>query len=80
MEFQEFAFWLLCGTLAMLVGIVAWFLQTLLGEIKGVRIEMVDLNQTLVKVVTNQDWHGKEIERLNGRVEKLEHVRDANLT
>ena len=81
-QFQDFAFWLLCGSLGLIVIMVGWFLQTLLGEIRGVRVEMADLNQTLVKVVTNQDWHGKEIERLNSRVEKLEleNVRDANLT
>lgn len=72
MEFQQFAFWLLCGLLGILVAGLGWFLTNLIAEIKLVRVEMSSLNEKLATVVTNQDWHGKELLRLEKRVELLE--------
>jgi hypothetical protein len=73
MEFNQFSFWLLCSALVALVSAVAWFLNSLLIEIRGVRIEMNSLNEKLAHVVTNQDWHGKEILRLESRLNSLEN-------
>lgn len=80
MDFNTFAFWLMCGAIGLVVVMVGWFLKALLAEVRLVRGEMNTLNMSLVKVVSNQEWHGKEIDRLNGRVERLEleNVRDAH--
>jgi len=72
MEFSQFAFWLLCGLLIVVVTGVGWFFQALIVEIRGMRCEMNELNQTLAKVVINQEWHGKEILRLETRLNTLE--------
>jgi Tfp pilus assembly protein PilO len=73
MNWPEFAFWLLCGLMTVLVSGVGWFLHSLISEIKAMRMEMQSLNEKLVQVVVNQDWHGKEINRLEKRVETMEH-------
>lgn len=72
MNFESFIFWLLCGSLGLIVTLAGFFSRALLAEIKGVRIEMNSLNLTLVKVVSGQEWHAKEIDRLNDRVDRLE--------
>jgi TM2 domain-containing membrane protein YozV len=72
MDFQQFAFWILCGLLTILVSGLGWFLSALISEIKGMRLEMSHLNEKLATVVANQDWHGKELLRLEKRVETIE--------
>jgi hypothetical protein len=73
MAWPDFAFWLLCGALGIIVSAVGWFLHSLISEIRAMRLEMASLNEKLVQVVVNQDWHGKEITRLEKRVEQIEN-------
>lgn len=72
MQLTQFEFWIISGLITILIIIVGWFLVALLGEIKGVRGEMGEMNQKLAAVITNQDWHSKELSRLDTRVGKLE--------
>lgn len=72
MEFNEFAFWLLTAVLSVIAMGVGWFLVALIGEIKGMREEMGKLNEKLAHVVVNQDWHAKEILRLERRIDEIE--------
>lgn len=72
MDFVQFAFWLLCGLLSTLVLAIGWFLSALISELRGMRSEMSQLNERLAQVVTNQDWHGKELNRLDLRINILE--------
>ena len=72
MDFNQFAFWLLCSVLGLLALGLGWFLQALITEIRGMRLEMSQLNEKLAQVVTNQDWHGKELNRLDLRIHALE--------
>jgi hypothetical protein len=72
MEFNQFAFWLLCGLLGLFAAGIAKFLNDLILEIKGMRIEMAQMNEKLTHVVTNQDWHQKELTRLEKRLNILE--------
>lgn len=72
MEFNEFAFWLLCGLLAGGVCIFAFFLKGILDEMKA-------MNGQLIKVITNQEWHFEAIQELREwkketepRLQKLE--------
>jgi hypothetical protein len=73
MNFPDFAFWLLCGALGVIVSAVGWFLHSLISEIRAMRLEMASLNEKLVQVVVNQDWHGREIVRLEKRLETIEN-------
>jgi hypothetical protein len=73
MNFPDFAFWLLCGALGIIVSAVGWFLHSLISEIRAMRLEMASLNEKLVQVVVNQDWHGREIVRLEKRLETIEN-------
>jgi hypothetical protein len=73
MDFNQFAFWLLCSLLATSVLGVGWFFQALIVEIKGMRSEMSELNSKLAQVVTNQEWHARDILRLETRVNTLEN-------
>lgn len=73
MDFNQFAFWLLCGLLMTIVAGVGWFFQALIIEIKGMRNEMSELNQKLAQVVTNQEWHSRDILKLESRVNTLEN-------
>lgn len=64
MEFTAFAFWLLCGLLTIAVVVLGFFLQGILAEMKK-------LNDRLIQVVTNQEWHYREILKLQDDVAKL---------
>jgi predicted DNA-binding ribbon-helix-helix protein len=75
MEFHAFAFWLLCSLLGVLCAGLGWFFTALISEIKGMREEMSNLNSKLAVVVANQDWHGKELLRLEKRVETIEQTK-----
>lgn len=80
MEFSQFAFWLLCGLLTIITILAGKFLSAMISEIRGVRLEMSELNSKLAQVVTNQDWHGREILRLEHRVNDLDaQLRDIQL-
>lgn len=72
MEFHAFAFWLLCGLMGVLCTGLGWFFVALISEIKGMRNEMAQLNEKLAVVVANQDWHAKELLRLEKRVDLIE--------
>jgi len=72
MEFHQFAFWLLTALFGLLCAGLGWFFIALISEIKGMRQEMAHLNEKLATVVANQDWHAKELSRLDSRVEKIE--------
>lgn len=72
MTFNQFAFWLLCGLLTLIVLGAGRFLNALIAEIKGMRSEMSELNNKLAQVVINQDWHGREMLRLEHRVNELD--------
>lgn len=72
MDFNQFAFWMLCGLLTISVSALAWFLNSLISEIHLMRTEMSSLNEAIVKVVTNLDWHGKELNRLDSRLSSIE--------
>jgi hypothetical protein len=72
MDFREFSFWLLCGSITS-IGLIVWhFLSSLILEIRLVRQEMADLNQKMATVVTNLDWHGKELSKLDSRLTMVE--------
>lgn len=73
MEFNQFAYWLLCGLLTVIATVLGWFFTQLIIEIKKMRIEMNDLNNKLSQVVTNQTWHERDILRLDNRLNELEH-------
>lgn len=64
MDFTNFAFWLLCGLLTLAVIVLGFFLQGILAEMKK-------LNDRLIQVVTNQEWHYREILKLQDDVTKL---------
>jgi hypothetical protein len=64
MDFNTFAFWLLCGLLALAITVLGFFL-------KGILDEMKTLNAQLISVVTNQEWHYREILALKEDVEIL---------
>lgn len=72
MDFHAFAFWLLCSLIGVLCMCLGWFFVALISEIKGMRTEMAGLNEKLATVVTNQDWHGRELSRLEKRVDSIE--------
>lgn len=73
MELTSFEFWLLTGLITVLIVVLGWFLSSLINEIKGVRSEMNNLNEKLATVITNQDWHAKELTRLDSRLSRLEN-------
>ena len=73
MELTNFEFWLISGLITLLIVVLGWFLSSLIGEIKGVRTEMNSLNEKLATVITNQDWHAKELTRLDARIDKIEN-------
>jgi hypothetical protein len=64
MDFNAFAFWLLCGLLGLAVTVLGFFLSGILGEMKK-------LNDRLIQVVTNQEWHYREILNLKEDVAAL---------
>jgi hypothetical protein len=70
MDFNAFAFWLLCGLLGIGVAILGTFL-------KGILDEMKTLNAQLIAVVTNQEWHYREILYLKEEVAKLKELINA---
>jgi len=72
MSLSNFEFWLMCGLISVLIIVVGWFLSALISEVKGLRTEMGAMNEKLAAVITNQDWHGKELARLDTRLSKLE--------
>jgi phage shock protein A len=80
---EQILFWAGTGLVVLLLTVVGFFLSTLVAEIKdfkssligqigGVQIEMNELNKKLAEVITNQDWHKKELERLDSRMGKIE--------
>lgn len=64
MDFNTFAFWLLCGLLGLAVTVLGFFLSGILNEMKT-------LNAQLIQVVTNQEWHYREIIKLREDVDAL---------
>jgi hypothetical protein len=64
MSFDAFSFWLLCGLLGLGVTVLGFFLQGILAEMKK-------LNDRLIQVVTNQEWHYREILNLKEDVARL---------
>lgn len=75
--------WLIAASISALSICVGWFLvwlasemketrNLLIAEVRGVRDEMSDLNKKLAQVVTNQDWHSREILRLEQRINDIE--------
>lgn len=69
MKFEEFGFWLLCALLAGGVGLLVHFLNGILKEMKS-------MNDKLIKVVSNQEWHYTAIKDLQERVRDLEHPKN----
>lgn len=74
MDFNQFAFWLLCGLLSAIAFIIWTFLSQLISVIKNVQVEMSQLNEKMAAVVTNLDWHGKELSKLDSRLTKVEET------
>lgn len=80
---EQILFWAGTGLIVLLLIVVGFFLSSVVSEIKdfktslisqigGVQNEMNELNKKLAEVITNQDWHKKELERLDSRVGKIE--------
>jgi len=68
----NFEFWIVTGLITVLIVVLGFFLGALIAEIKGMRHEMSSLNEKIATIVANQDWHGKELARLDHRLAKLE--------
>jgi len=73
MAWEQFLGWLVCGLLGLFVTGIFTFLSMLIGEIKKMREEMSKLNEKLVELVTNQEWQGREILRLEQRINDVEN-------
>ena len=80
---ENILFWAATGLIGFLLLIVGFFMAKLVSEISefrsslieqidGVKTEMSGLNEKLAVVITNQDWHAKEITRLDSRMSKIE--------
>lgn len=73
MSLTSFEFWLLAGLVSILIVVIGKFLSSLLDEIRGMRIEITDLNKVMTKVVNNQDWHAEKLASLDLRISRLEN-------
>jgi len=73
MNISDFEFWLMSGLIAVLILVIGFFLQALIGEIKGMRAEMSALNGKIATIVTNQEWHYTELSRLDSRISRIEN-------
>lgn len=75
MNFKDFISWLLTGVITLLIIVLGYFGDRALNELVLIRGEITDLNVKLVSVVSNQQFTEKRIDKLEDRVQLLEHKR-----